>query len=439
MYSSCTCFHVKYVEYDIFVYVFIPPIATQALKECNTNSLAEIEECREERRKLIDDLIMIEQQLKEAKSKTESMAPSQLIPAAVMNNKKHPIPQYQYYNTYGAELGYLDQDITEKAFKDDEFTNTLMRIYYITFKDFKDKYDRQVREADSLWKWLHEQLKTTAFNSSQIMNKLIHAFGYPASQANNVYACKNFKFLKYYIREFRKQWVLIEEGKILDPASAVDKLWCYFIAWFLDYRLGPVLHARAGFVRSNYTFQPIPAMDGGKDRTIHYNKIKPYQIEEAIVILHQYEDGSDGGKPAKHKHNIASHHKPFTAPDEYKHEFDNDHDNDSKDDVERAPELTHGQFTADDKCKKKVDQQYDDNKDDTEDVQGAGGIVIYKLKPGQTVINAFKVSCKDKTPYDALYDKYNELKKRKAALDRHIEEFEEYERSADDECGSEDW
>ena len=75
-----------------------------------------------------------------------------------------------------------------------------------------------------------------------------------------------------------------ETVKSKATAVPVDKVWCNFIAWFLDYRLGPVLHARAGLVRSNYTFKPIPAMDGGKDRNIHYNSVKPDQIEADSYI-----------------------------------------------------------------------------------------------------------------------------------------------------------
>lgn len=211
--------------------------------------------------------------------------------------------EYEYNDTYGAEGGYLMSDITWKAFKDDKYVSELIRVYFIDIKMFKKKHYDSIKAADALWRLTHEQLHTTAFNPAVIMDRLIVAFDFPPA-LSDAYSYHSYKFLKNYIKEWMKEWKLMEGGTNWSSKEPIENLWIYFKAWFLNYRLAPVLCARAGLVDAEYPFRKESAGDGGADKDIDSGW---GSIEYALRTLHEYHcdkkdgDKKDGGQENKLK------------------------------------------------------------------------------------------------------------------------------------------
>jgi len=365
---------------------------------------------KEEERKLALAWEAAQQQREEKRKKRQPIAPSQMLMSARNNEADVPSSNYAYDDTYGSEFGYLLTDITFKAFMDDEYAAELIKAYYIDIEAFKNKYYHLICAVDSLWKWLHEQLRTTAFNSSDIMDKLCLAFKFPPSISQaNVYSYRNYNFLIYYIREWRNDWKLIEGGTKWTAQLPLDNLWSYFIAWFLDHRLGPVLCARAHLIDMKYTFTSRPARDGGVHSNPDYGwghpgGIHPDSIEYALKTLHESEFGVKRCKKAGHRNGDGLNYGQSTAVDEQ-----NNKCKEVNDDGKKAECKARGK----DNNELKTKQQSD------------GDVDLSKAKSNSTTDIIY--SDED---YERLKEMINEAQK---AGPTYFEMMEEYERPADDQ------
>ena len=280
------------------IFFFVIYLAHSALREIKKVEVSRREEWeerqeleaqrqrwREEKYKKAAEWQSAQQDMQELRRQKEKIAPS---PPPPLHVARHPSGKHEYYNTYGAELGYLHEDITMKAFLDDEYADKLIRSYYIDFDEFKDEYYHFIVDADSLWKCVNAQLRTMVFNPYDIMHRLSQALDYPPSQ-ETAYDIHSYHFMKHYIRRWREEWKLIESGKKWGSLKPMESLWVYFKTWFLDHRLGPVLCARAALIETEFDFEREAAKDGGIYRSPHYGCRYPEQIERALTTLHEWD------------------------------------------------------------------------------------------------------------------------------------------------------
>ena len=225
-----------------------------------------------------------EQKMEEENIKKQTLAP---LPAVIDRRDDVPLSRYEYNDISEADGVYRIGDATYKAFLND--VGDLIKKQDINMDKFNQAYFHLICAADSLWAWCHEQIETIAFNSKFIMQGLILALGMPAELAKFDKSTTNFRFMKYYFRQWRKAWFDIKDGISSTELSAEESLWAYFKYWFCDFRMGPIICHRAELVAMEFEFSSKPAEQANKEPS--YALKKYLEMEEDLVKLYEYEKG----------------------------------------------------------------------------------------------------------------------------------------------------
>ena len=232
-----------------------------------------------------------QRKMEEENIKKQTLAP---LPAVIDRRADVPLTQYQYNdNASGVDGVYLISDTTAKAFFNDEYTRSFINRGDVNIEKFKKEFYHFVCAADSLWAWCHEQIETLAFDSKIIMKRLILALGMPYNLKQYPQSAANFRFMKYYFREWRKIWYDITKNASRSRAlSAEDKLWAYFRHWFSDIRMGPIICHRAELVKTEFEFSSKPAQKANSEPNYALKDYK--EMDKALMKLYKSEKGISG-------------------------------------------------------------------------------------------------------------------------------------------------
>ena len=222
--------------------------------------------------------------MEEERIKKQTLAP---LPPVADRRNDIPLSKYKYHeNVLKAAGNYNIGDATAKAFFNDAYTRDFIDTCYINVDKFNGEYYHLICGADSIWAWCHEQMETSAFNSREIMEKLIITFGLTDCLKRHPKAEKNFRFMKYYFKEWRLIWTDVKDRNYTKQ-SAEDNLWAFFRYWFCYNRMGPMLCYRADLVKSEFEFASKPATKSNKEPS--YPLKGREEIEDGLVILYKYE------------------------------------------------------------------------------------------------------------------------------------------------------
>ena len=224
--------------------------------------------------------------MEEARIKKQTLAP---LPAVADRRNDIPLSEYKYHdNVLKAAGKYNIGDATAKAFFNDAYTRDFIDTCYINVDRFNGEYYHLICAADSIWAWGHEQMETSAFNSKEIMEKLIITFGLTKCLKYHPTAKRNFRLMKYYFREWGEVWNDVKDVNYKEQ-SAEDNLWSFFRYWFCYNRMGAMLCYRADLVKSEFEFASKPATRANKEPS--YPLKGKEEVEDGLMVLYKYEKG----------------------------------------------------------------------------------------------------------------------------------------------------
>ena len=285
----------------------------------------------------------MEEEMEERRIKKQTLAP---LPA--VNDRRADVDVAKYEFTHSNCSKYLTDDVTAKSFQEDKYAAKFIRDCEVNETTFNAKYYPRILAADSLWAYVHEQMESAVLNPKRIIFELIVALGMPAALVQQQNADNyNYRFIKYYFREFRREWCKIREISYKDQ-SAEDNLWSYFKCWFCDKRLGPMIHYRAQLIDNEFEFASKPAERSNKEP--NYPMVHFEVVEKDLIKLYKYQKALSKKIAAKKKHS-KSKGKNSTAG--HKH---NKHNDDEKDEYKEAIDYN-------DSCKAGVANK-DNNRDE---------------------------------------------------------------------------
>lgn len=265
------------------------------------------------------------QKMEEENIKKQTLAP---LPAVTDRRADVPLSQYKYNDDgSGVDNVYLNGDSTAKAFFNDANTRDIIKKRDVNVEKFKERFYHYICAADSLWAWCHEQIETSAFNSKMIMKRLVLALGMPYDLSQYPKSAANFRFMKYYFRQWRKRWSYHKNDTVsYKGLSAEEILWTYFRYWYCDFRIGPIICHRADLVESEFEFSSKPAKRASKEPSYALKKLM--KMEKDIIKLYEYENCNAGAVKRNDSENISIN----TAVVYHEANKLNDEDNDIFDD-----------------------------------------------------------------------------------------------------------
>ena len=224
--------------------------------------------------------------MEEERIKKQTLAP---LPAVADRKNDIPLSEYKYHdNVLKAAGNYNIGDATAKAFFNDAYTRDFIDTCYINVDKFNGEYYHLICGADSIWAWGHEQMETIAFNSREIMEKLIITFGLTKCLKRHPTAKRNFRLMRYYFKEWREAWNAVKDVNYKEQ-SAEDNLWSFFRYWFCYNRMGALLCYRADLVKSEFEFASKPATRSNREPS--YPLKGSEEVEDGLMILYKYEKG----------------------------------------------------------------------------------------------------------------------------------------------------
>ena len=366
------------------------------------------------------------QKIEEENIKKQTLAP---LPAVTDRRADVPLSQCKYNdNGSGVDNVYLNGDATAKAFFKDANTRDFIKRYDVNVEKFKEKYYHYICAADSLWAWCHEQIETSAFNSKMIMKRLVLALGMPYELSQFPKSAANFRFMKYYFREWRKRWNNHKNDIVsYRGLSAEEMSFTYFRHWFCDFRIGPIICHRADLVESEFEFSSKPAERASKEPSYALKGFM--EMEKDLVKLYKYEKCNAGAVKRNDSKNISIN----TAVVHHEANQINDEDNDIFDDNVATAGGYH-QVISDESPPIK------DNKKDDELKES-----YFKQVDGNKHMNDELTAKESKGQANITNDKSNKDLKvsAKKADDEHkydySEEEEEIEEEEHSKCNDDEW
>ena len=316
-----------YLAADAFRYIDLDEIAKETeRKRIEKANEAARQKVREDQKRRAIARKVQHQKIEEERIKKQTLAP---LPP--VEDRREDIDLSKYEFAHSGSCVYRTADITTNEFLNDSKVSDFVRIYKVDLGEFKKKYYHLIISADCLWAWIHEQMHSLALEPKAIMEELIVVFGVPAALGHVHESKYDYKFMKYYFREWRKDWCKVKYDKdSCEIKSAVDKLWCYFRYWYCDARIGAMLHHRATLVQDQFQFASKPADTANHEP--NYHSVDFLTMEADLIKLHKHEkeiiaamqknnELKYGNSKAGHKRNEYNEEKKHTETPGNNHSF----------------------------------------------------------------------------------------------------------------------